>query len=75
MTSSRALRATSSAVRAEGTLRHVFVAQAGRLEDRLVQVAEGASMNDLMAIVNGIKPGEQVVINVTPDVRDGARVQ
>lgn len=62
-----------SAVRAEGTLRHVFVVQGGRVEDRLVQAA--APGGGLVPIVSGIKAGEPVIINLTPDVRDGARVQ
>jgi membrane fusion protein (multidrug efflux system) len=62
-----------SAVRAEGALRHVFTVQDGRLEDRLVQVAD--AQNGLVPIVSGIKVGDKVVVDVTPDMRDGARVQ
>jgi membrane fusion protein (multidrug efflux system) len=62
-----------SAVRSEGTGRHVFVVSDGRLEDRLVQVAE--AQRGLVPIVSGVKAGEKVVIDVTPDMRDGARVQ
>jgi membrane fusion protein (multidrug efflux system) len=62
-----------SAVRAEGTLRHVFLVDAGRLEDRLVQVSE--PLQGLVPVVNGLKVGDRVVSEVTPDVRDGARVQ
>jgi membrane fusion protein, multidrug efflux system len=63
----------ASAVRAEGTLRHVYLVQAGRLEDRLVQVGE--PRDGLVPVVNGIKAGDQVVADVTPEVRDGARVK
>jgi membrane fusion protein (multidrug efflux system) len=62
-----------SAVRAEGTLRHVFLVQAGRIEDRLVQVGE--AHEGLVPVMNGLKPGEQVVADLTPEVRDGARVK
>ncbi|HXU83265.1 MAG TPA: efflux RND transporter periplasmic adaptor subunit [Polyangia bacterium] len=62
-----------TAVRAEGTLRHVFLVQAGRLEDRLVQVGE--AREGLVPVVSGLKPGEQVVADLTPEVRDGARVK
>ena len=63
----------ASAVRSDGTLRHVYVAVSGRLEDRLVQAGE--KMGSQVPIVNGLKAGEQVVAELTPDVRDGARVK
>jgi membrane fusion protein (multidrug efflux system) len=63
----------ATAVRAEGQLRHVFVAVGGRLEDRLVQ-ADEAHGNEV-PIVSGLKAGEMVVAELTPDVRDGARVK
>jgi membrane fusion protein (multidrug efflux system) len=62
-----------AAVRPEGTLRHVFVVQEKRLEDRLVQVSD--THGGLVPILNGLKVGEQVVSELTPEVRDGARVQ
>jgi membrane fusion protein (multidrug efflux system) len=62
-----------AAVRADGTLRHVFLVQSGRLEDRLVQVA--GSRAGLVPVLNGIKTGDQVVTDLTPELRDGARVQ
>jgi membrane fusion protein (multidrug efflux system) len=63
----------AKAVRADGQLRHVFVAAGGRLEDRLVQAGE--PVDGAIPIVSGIKPGEQVVAELTPDVRDGAKVK
>jgi membrane fusion protein (multidrug efflux system) len=63
----------ATAVRSDGTLRHVYVAVSGRLEDRLVQAGE--KMGSQVPIVNGLKAGEQVVAELTPDVRDGARVK
>jgi multidrug efflux pump subunit AcrA (membrane-fusion protein) len=63
----------ASAVRIEGPVRHVFTVGAGRLEDRLVQVAD--TQNGLVPIVSGIKAGDKVVVDVTPEMRDGARVQ
>jgi membrane fusion protein, multidrug efflux system len=62
-----------TAVRNDGTLRHVFVAQGGRIEDRLVQAAE--PRNGQVPILSGLKAGEPVVADLTPDVRDGARVK
>ena len=63
----------AKAVRADGALKHVFVATAGRLEDRLVQAGE--PVGGEVPIVSGIKAGEQVVAELTPDVRDGAKVK
>jgi membrane fusion protein (multidrug efflux system) len=62
----------TAAVRADGNLRHVFVNVSGRLEDRLVQTAE--TLGSQTPIVSGLKAGEQVVAELTPDVRDGAKV-
>jgi membrane fusion protein (multidrug efflux system) len=62
-----------SAVRAEGSLRHVFVVQSGRLEDRVVQVSD--TRGGLVPIVSGLKAGEPVVAELTPEVHDGARVE
>jgi membrane fusion protein (multidrug efflux system) len=66
-----------SAVRSEGTLRHVFLVQAGRLEDRLVHVGEvaGADAGGLVPVVSGLKAGERVVSDVTPEMHDGTRVK
>ena len=63
----------SKAVRADGALKHVFVAAGGRLEDRLVQAGE--PYEGQVPIVSGIKAGEQVVAELHPDVRDGAKVK
>jgi membrane fusion protein (multidrug efflux system) len=63
----------ASAVRAEGTLRHVFTVTGGRLEDRLVQVDDARA--GLVPIVTGLRSGDQVVVDVTPEMRDGAKVQ
>ena len=63
----------SKAVRADGALRHVYVAAGGRLEDRLVQAGE--PLDGEVPIVSGVKTGEQVVAELTPDVRDGAKVK
>jgi membrane fusion protein, multidrug efflux system len=63
----------ATAVRSDGSLNHVYVAVGGRLEDRLVQA--GQAQGGQVPIVNGLKAGEQVVAELTPDVRDGARVK
>ena len=63
----------AKAVRADGTLKHVFVATGGRLEDRLMQAGE--NVGGEVTIVSGVKTGEQVVAELNPDVRDGAKVK
>jgi membrane fusion protein (multidrug efflux system) len=63
----------ASAVRADGTLRHVFTVTEGRLEDHLVQVDDARS--GLVPVVSGIKAGDRVVVDVTAEMRDGAKVQ
>lgn len=60
-----------SAVRVEGTLRHVFVVADGRIEDRVVQVGE--VQKGLVPVFGGLKAGEYVVAVLTADVRDGAK--
>jgi len=63
----------ATALRTEGSLRHVFVNVEGRLEERLVQA--GDPLGNQVPIVSGVKTGEVVVADLTPDVRDGARVK
>ncbi len=62
-----------TAVRTEGSLKHVFVVQAGRLEDRVVQVVDTRA--DMVPVVSGLKAGEDVVAEITTEMRDGARVR
>ena len=51
----------------------MYVAVGGRLEDRLVQAGE--KQGNEVPIVSGVKAGEEVVVELTPDVRDGAKVK
>jgi membrane fusion protein (multidrug efflux system) len=62
-----------TAVRTDGPQRHVFVEVGGRLEDRLVQLGE--TREGQVAVVDGVKAGDRVVAQLTPDVRDGAKVK
>ena len=62
-----------TAVRIEGSQRHVFVSVGGRLKDRLVQIAEAKS--GLVPVVDGLKAGDRVVAQLSPDIHDGARVK
>jgi membrane fusion protein (multidrug efflux system) len=44
-----------------------------RIQERLVRVGE--SKGDVVAVLSGVRPGESVVLQPGPDVRDGARVE
>ena len=43
-----------------------------QVQERLVQL--GATVGELVAVVDGVKAGETVVVQPGPDVRDGAQV-
>jgi membrane fusion protein, multidrug efflux system len=62
-----------SAVRVDGAQRHVFVNVGGRLEDRLVQVAD--TRGGMVAVMAGLKPGEPVVADLSADIHDGLKVK
>lgn len=62
-----------NALRREGPRDHVFVANGGRLEDRLVQVGEREG--ELVAIEKGVVAGERVVSPVTAELHDGLKVE
>ena len=44
-----------------------------QIQERLVQLGE--TKGDLVAVLSGVSPGEAVVLQPGPDVRDGARVE
>ena len=62
-----------SAVAKDGATRRVFVVMNGRVEERLVSLGE--IRDGIAPVVDGVKQGEQVVAQLSPGVRDGARVQ
>ncbi len=51
----------------------VFVVAEAQVQERLVQLGE--TSGDVVAVMSGVQPGENVVVNPGPDVRDGARVE
>jgi membrane fusion protein (multidrug efflux system) len=51
----------------------VFVVADGRLQQRAVQAT--VAVNEGIAIAEGLKKGETVVVNPDPNLKDGARVQ
>ena len=66
---------SKDAVTQRGKLWHAFVAIKGELQDRIVQVqADPAPAPGQVAILQGVKPGEQVVTQITDQIVDGLRV-
>jgi membrane fusion protein (multidrug efflux system) len=63
----------SAGIKKDETGARVFVIADKRISERLVQV--GAEKEGLTAVIAGVKPGETVVSELGPDVRDGATVQ
>jgi membrane fusion protein (multidrug efflux system) len=52
----------------------IFVVGADKqIQERLVQLGE--AKEDLVAVLSGVSPGESVVLQPGPNVRDGARVE
>jgi multidrug efflux pump subunit AcrA (membrane-fusion protein) len=51
----------------------VFAVVDGHLEERVVQV--GPSVGDLVAIVDGVKTGEHVVVSPPPGAIDGVQTE
>ena len=64
-----------TAVKRAGKLWHAYVAISGELQDRIVQVQiDPAPAPGQVAILQGLKPGEQIVTQVSDQTVDGLRV-
>jgi membrane fusion protein (multidrug efflux system) len=61
-----------ASVAQDDTGARVYIVVGSQIQERLVQLGE--TVGDLTAIVDGLKPGENIVVAPGPDVRDGARV-
>jgi membrane fusion protein (multidrug efflux system) len=63
----------SASLRRDETEARVFVVGPTKeVQERLVQLGE--TKGDFVAVLGGVKPGEAVILQPGPDVRDGARV-
>jgi RND family efflux transporter MFP subunit len=62
----------AGAVVADGAVRAVWVVADGKLQRRLVRV--GSSPGDELPVLEGLKPGEQVVLKPDATLVEGARV-
>jgi hypothetical protein len=51
----------------------VFVVVDGRLEQRVIQ--KGAVVGDVVAALDGVKKGDKVVTNPSPQTVDGAETE
>jgi membrane fusion protein, multidrug efflux system len=60
-------------VHEEGSLRRVFVVQNKKVEERIVETGE--QMGDAVAVLSGVKAGEQVVETAAGEIKDGSRVE
>jgi membrane fusion protein (multidrug efflux system) len=58
--------------RDESEARVFVVGPTKEVQERLVQLGE--AKGDFVAVLGGVKPGEAVILQPGPDVRDGARV-
>lgn len=63
----------ATALREEGSTRHVFVVSQKKLEERVVETGE--QVGDVVAIAKGVVVGEQVVVKNGSELKDGSSVQ
>ncbi len=69
---SRAVVPVASVRRDDSEARVFVVGPTKEVQERLVQLGE--AKGDVIAVLGGVRPGEAVVLQPGPDVRDGARV-
>jgi membrane fusion protein, multidrug efflux system len=62
-----------TAVRTEGSESRIFVANEGKLEERLVQLGE--AVGTTVGVLSGVRPGERVVATASAELRDGVKLQ
>jgi RND family efflux transporter MFP subunit len=67
------VRVPTTAVRSEGEEKFIFVVRDGVAQ--LSKVTLKASYGNDVYISSGLKPGEDFVVEVTPELKDGARVE
>jgi membrane fusion protein (multidrug efflux system) len=63
----------TSAIKHGDQTESVFIIEEGRLQERIIQVGE--RVDDHVAVLSGIRPGETVVARVTDGLQDGQKVQ
>jgi membrane fusion protein (multidrug efflux system) len=63
----------ATALREEGSTKHIFVITQNKLEERVVETGE--QVGDVVAIAKGVAPGELIVARNGSDLKDGSTVQ
>jgi RND family efflux transporter MFP subunit len=63
----------TTAVRADGSTRKVYIVQSGRVEERLVDVGE--IKDGSIQIRRGVNKGESIVVALSAEVVDGVKVK
>lgn len=61
------------AIHEEGSLHRVFVVRDKKIEERIVETGE--HLGDRVAVVQGVKTGEEVVESAAGEIKDGSRVE
>jgi membrane fusion protein (multidrug efflux system) len=61
-----------SALRQEDTTTHIFVVVDHRIQERIVQT--GVERDGMVAILDGLRAGDVIIKEITPDIKDGATV-
>jgi membrane fusion protein (multidrug efflux system) len=69
----RAPTVSLRAVHDEGSVRRVFVVRDKKVEERIVETGE--RLGEVVAVVQGLKAGEQVVETAAGEIKDGVRVE
>ncbi len=67
------IRVPTSAVRSDGEDKFIFVVKDGVTEMRKVTVK--ASYGNDMYISGGLKPGEDFIVKLSPEIKDSVRVE
>lgn len=62
----------SAAIRAEGTVKRLFLARDGKAFEMVVQT--GVEKDGRMAVLETLKPGELVIVSPPPGLRDGTSI-
>jgi RND family efflux transporter MFP subunit len=71
----QAVAVPASALRKVGTSTRLFVVQGGKLEDRVLEVQDGAADGAAAFVLSGVAAGERVVVKPNDELKDGLRAE
>ena len=63
----------ATALREEGSTKHIFVVSQKKLEERVVETGE--QVGDIVAIAKGVAPGDVIVARNGSELKDGTSVE